>query len=457
MEGDNITSITLSGEAPEVASTAREQTGNEILSSIPSSYHNNGFHNRGGKRGIGKINFNGTNSGYQKNGFFHNNYFYNDYSFEENGKKKKFRPFDSFEKRNQTNLDDAQMAKLEEVLNREIAITSKDGSSVLYSTPRELIRELYTKCLFSHSKLLKKNSIRLTGSGAAYILSDGANYKDLDFTFYIQTPSFNEILLIEEQVVFDLVTSQQQNQQSSQATTVKAQKSSVESSAPEPVISNNAHSSSVMEGKNLVCKDSFLSNPSSLREVYDKYFLDSIKIDSPDNQWSLITLGKKGSLTIDIKFVLRSKRSYVFSSDSFEIILDPLFDQKRVRKKIIVESLFGDLPQALDHLRNHILFTKNPSEIRLGLFRYCYERCKGKHPVSIQLEQEFVSSFLIEMKEMHSTFEELLNKFLQKHFPVLSWHEYLQELYKILQQNITPEQDCQQYLSVLEKFMKQYS
>jgi len=150
-----------------------------------------------------------------------------------------------------------------------------------------------------------------------------------------------------------------------------------------------------------------------------------VKIESQSGgptqeSWSLITIGNKGNQTIDIKFIYKSKRSYVFSSDSFEVILDPLFIHRNNPKKsiepILVESLSGDYQLALQHLKESVISTVNPEEIRRGIFRYCYELAKGKTPVTeehgVLLETVFVDALIA---EEYMNFDDVLGKFLQKH------------------------------------------
>ncbi len=98
--------------------------------------------------------------------------------------------------------------------------------------------------------------------------------------------------------------------------------------------------------------------------------------ESKDEAWSLITIGKKGQETIHIKFVYKSCPSWVWSKDSFEIALDPLIKPKfgsnnnnnnnKNNEPVIAESLYGNYEEALSHLRENLLYTKNPEEIRKG-------------------------------------------------------------------------------------------
>jgi hypothetical protein len=233
---------------------------------------------------------------------------------------------------------------------------------------------------------------------------------DLDFSFYIADGSrFLDILEIEEDVLVELLT-----------------KSNV-----------------VM----------------SWRDVYDNFFLDSVKVENqsggaPKESWSLITIGKKGSQTIDIKFVFKSKRSYVFSADSFEVVLDPLFQtNQRKDDQIQVESMFGDYGEALAHLKRNILCTVQPEEIRRGIFRYCLELAKGKKPSSekdrSELDQVFTAALI---GEEHMNFEDVLAKFLLKHSSNAS--AFLEQFLATLQRSANDKQIIERFTSTIQKFQE---
>lgn len=197
--------------------------------------------------------------------------------------------------------------------------------------------------------------------------------------------------------------------------------------------------------------------------------------------WNLVTVGHKAEGTIDIKFVQSLTRSYVFSTDSFEIVLDSLFltplfatpvttvvvapggglvvttqptptptpqttntntshssiqtqTQPQPQPQqfipgtniplvksnlpIVVESLYGDYTQALTHLNQNLLVTTAPHEIRRGIFRYCYERWKGRKPppeLQDQMEKVFIEALLEESRQFNCN--DFLKRFLEKHSP----------------------------------------
>lgn len=96
--------------------------------------------------------------------------------------------------------------------------------------------------------LRTSNFHRLVGSAASYVISDTETRElnDLDFSFYVMTEQrFSDILSIQEQALADIVYQQ---------------------------------TNSVMP----------------LKEVYDLFFLDSLKVDSEKECWSLVNFGRKG-------------------------------------------------------------------------------------------------------------------------------------------------------------------
>jgi len=356
-------------------------------------------------------------------------------------------------------LTRAQTSRLKSLLDEEYNIVSKDGMIRATISPLKLIEKLILRLAEKNIHCLP-TGIRLVGSGAAHALMESdvsANGRtssqtrngemgfyngagpvehpinDIDFCFYVpETVKFLEILQIEEKVICDLI----------------------EESAGQTF---------------------------NMIEVYNKFFLDSVKVEveaeESKESWSLITIGEQGLRTIDIKFVIKSRRSWVFSADSFEIVLDALFSQvisrsngkgkgKSPRKVVtnteedteegvvIVESLYADYAEALDHLRNKRLYTKRPQEIRRGIFRYCHELAKGKTPASeeerTKLDKIFVESFLL---ETNSDFEGVLKKFLMKH--TSSSLSCLDQLHAIFQRSGIYNK-TEDYLNIIATYRNRY-
>lgn len=303
-------------------------------------------------------------------------------------------------------LSSEQTEKLTKIMNDPYEIMTKDETISIQLTPSQLLNQLRIQC--ERKRILEKDAIRLCGSGAAHILSNdsGIPFNDLDFTFYCtDSQHFAEILGIEEDVVAHFVEEQ--------------------------------------------CDIQLMP-----KQVFDLFFLDSILIQNNHfenkkdcESWSLISLGKKGQKTIDIRFVYNSKRSYAFSIDSFEIIVDPIFDWTKEKKQYFVESLYGDLEKAISHLNSGTLCTVHPEQIRRGIFRYCHEIAKGRLPQEkkqAELEKVFVETFL--QSESISQFEDVLSKFLLRH-PSTS-QKFLTEMKRLI--STDPEADP--FLQIINKY-----
>lgn len=175
----------------------------------------------------------------------------------------------------------------------------------------------------------------------------------------------------------------------------------------------------------------------SPKEISEFFFQEMIKVVSPHEKWSLISIGN-GKKNIDIKFIQKTKRSYVFSTDSFEIILNPILRSCSIEKSlhlVYFHSLYGDLDLALHHLNENILHIKNPDQIRRGIFRLCLEFSKGRKFENLQEEENVINSFCTQFAEEFKTvsadeFRNILLKLTQKH-PNNS-QNFFQTMYKIL-------------------------
>lgn len=173
------------------------------------------------------------------------------------------------------------------------------------------------------------------------------------------------------------------------------------------------------------CLSSFLEEQTGthldLRTICDSFFFEMIRVNTEEESWSLITVGNVDTgFHLDLRFIEKTKRSYAFSSDSFSILLNPLFSVYSINipNPIPFESDYGDVYEALHHLKSRKLKTKNPEQIRRGIFRICLELSKGRTFETQEEEQEmrfiFTKTFI---KEFHDPdiFSTMLSKFLVKH------------------------------------------
>ena len=390
-----------------------------------SSGNNNRTNNYYDRNNSNNNNNNNNSSGYyrnNKNGYQYNNNNNNNnnYNGGNRGSKKVAHP--KLDEKAKGTLNKEKTEKLNKLMEEEYEISSKDGT-ISFKVSMTLLLKKLRKKLWERRIIII--SIRLVGSGASFVVSENIerDLNDLDFSFYITDGGrFFDILEIEEDVLGELM-------------------------------------------------EQFTGLPydtSQRREIYDKFCLDSVKVESGirNEAWSLITIGKKQSQTIDIKFVYKSKRSYVFSTDSFEVVFDNLFpspreEQQQIESKnnnepvITVESIYGNYDEAIKHMNDNILCTNNPEEIRRGIFRYSYELAKGKKPKSEEelhlLDKTFTDSFLA---EENIQFEEILAKFLQKHSANASL--FLKELSNVLTRSSAGEKSVL-YLDIISKYRSQLS
>jgi hypothetical protein len=169
----------------------------------------------------------------------------------------------------------------------------------------------------------------------------------------------------------------------------------------------------------------------TLKQVFEQFFVEMMKVEDESEKWSLLSIGSKFSL--DIKYIVETKRKYAFSADSLEIVLHPYMDlQKRIfhaedgdhgtqeLRDVYYESTYGNATEAVLHLRTKIIKTNDPSQIRRGLFRFCLELAKGRHCEShsdfLELQQEFGKAFFADFStSSEDSFQNYLEKFLQKH------------------------------------------
>jgi len=126
-------------------------------------------------------------------------------------------------------------------------------------------------------------------------------------------------------------------------------------------------------------------------EDVSKYYLREFSwIENEYDAWCLCSLGSS-TFSLDIKFIWSLQRKYAFSLDSFEIIVDDLLHGYQV-DKIPVECTYGNFSEAMYHLREGIIFTRDPQSIFRGCLRYCLQLAKGK-TVDVANRNDFNTAF----------------------------------------------------------------
>lgn len=159
-------------------------------------------------------------------------------------------------------------------------------------------------------------------------------------------------------------------------------------------------------------------NADTLKDVYVRKM---VKVSGEDDRWSLFSLHNDFGRCIELKFVDRMRRQFEFSVDSFQITLDPLLDDFASAGPVVkIESVFGDISQAMNHLQERLIDTRKPEEIRGGgLLKYCHLLVRGykaaKPGKCRQLERYMCSRFFIDFPDVNAQ-EQKLRNYLENHF-----------------------------------------
>jgi len=133
--------------------------------------------------------------------------------------------------------------------------------------------------------------------------------------------------------------------------------------------------------------------------------------------------------------MFKNSRRYAFSVDSFEIVLDHMLSKNANNNDYAeVRSCYGDYVESMMHLMSRKIVTRNPGEIRHGLFRYCLEIARGNRPENMLYELIFTSQFYEEFGPWDiAYFSATLSKFLLKHkkhwFCILTTMHFLLSVY----------------------------
>ena len=188
-------------------------------------------------------------------------------------------------------------------------------------------------------------------------------------------------------------------------------------------------------------------SPTTLKEAYVQKL---VKVCTDADRWSLISLSNKNGRNVELKFVDSIRRQFEFSVDSFQIILDSLlffYDcsghplSEHLHPTVIGESVYGDFEEALDHLQNRLIATKNPEEIRGGgLLKYSNLLVRDFRPTDQDeiktLERYMCSRFFIDFPDILEQ-QRKLETYLQNHFAEeeRSKYDYLMTLRRVVNES----------------------
>ncbi|ULU12479.1 hypothetical protein L5515_001707 [Caenorhabditis briggsae] len=279
-------------------------------------------------------------------------------------------------------LAKGQMKRLRAVLDERVEIHGRGNFPTISTKLIDLIR-----CVRTHlgAAQVRARDIRLNGGAASFVASsDDFTYADLDLIFPIQID--DESGENAEKTIFESI-------REAVFTTIRE------------LMPDN------------IGKEKF-----DFETLKDVYIRKMIKVASDNDVWSLFSLNNEYGRCIELKFVNKMKRQFEFSVDSFQIHLDPLLDdfESCEQKKVTIESMYGDIHQAINHLHERLIDTVKPEEIRGGgLLKYCHLIIRGYKAAKPwncrKLERYMCSRFFIDFPDLNSQ-ENKLRNYLDSHF-----------------------------------------
>lgn len=303
-----------------------------------------------------------------------------------------------------------QVNKLNEVMNEHVSIHGRGNFPTLEVRLKDfvtLVREKLELDIQKGGAGMCVKDIRLNGGAASHVLSYEAQcYNDLDLIFAVEFSSNRN---------YDRVKS--------------AVLATLSDLLPDGTMRKRI-------------------TPGSLREAYVGKM---VKVNNDGDRWSLISLGNSpGHKNVELKFVDTMRRQFEFSVDSFQIVLDSLllfYDcaelpiSENFYPTVVGESVYGDFHEALYHLQNKLISTRQPEEIRGGgLLKYCNLLVRNYIPVDSKqikkLERYMCSRFFIDFPDILQQ-RIKLEAYLRNHFwgieeEPLQYH-YLVHLHEVVE------------------------
>ncbi|XP_006639425.1 terminal nucleotidyltransferase 5C [Lepisosteus oculatus] len=297
-----------------------------------------------------------------------------------------------------------QVRLLDEVMTEAVPVHGRGNFPTLEVRLKDIVQMVRSRL---EEKGIRVRDVRLNGSTASHVLvqDNGWLYKDLDVIFRVDLPSEAEFQLVKEVVLGTLLDF-------------------------------------LPEGVN---KEKI--TPTTLKEAYVQKL---VKVCTDLDRWSLISLSNNNGRNVELKFVDSIRRQFEFSVDSFQIVLDSLlfyYDcaenpmSKHFHPTVIGESVYGDFAVALEHLKNKLIATKNPEEIRGGgLLKYCNLLVRDFRPTDEErfkaLERYMCSRFFIDFSDIVEQ-QRKLESYLQSHFvgEEKSKYDYLMILRRVVNES----------------------
>ncbi|KAG2457075.1 terminal nucleotidyltransferase 5C [Polypterus senegalus] len=297
-----------------------------------------------------------------------------------------------------------QVSRLNEVLTEAVPVHGRGNFPTLEVRLRDIIQIVRNRL---GEQGVQVKDIRLNGSTASHVLvpDNGWSYKDLDLIFRVDLQSEAIFQLIKDVVLETLLDF-------------------------------------LPEGVN---KEKI--TPMTLKEAYVQKL---VKVYTEQDRWSLISLSNNNGRNVELKFVDSIRRQFEFSVDSFQIVLDSLlfyYDcsqnpmSEHFHPTVVGESVYGDFDVALHHLKNKLITTKNPEEIRGGgLLKYCNLLVRDFKPADEDeikaLERYMCSRFFIDFPDIVEQ-QHKLESYLHSHFvgEEKSKYDYLMILRRVVNES----------------------
>ncbi|KAJ8247190.1 hypothetical protein GJAV_G00259780 [Gymnothorax javanicus] len=347
-----------------------------------------------------------------------------------------------------------QVMRLDEVLTEVVPVHGRGNFPTLGVCLRDIVLRVRAQL---RERGITVKDIRLNGSTASHVLleNEGRSYKDLDIIFHVDLPHEvgfrpKEVGSLPEDTGFC-----QQEVGLNQGG--RSQLQEVGSQLHELGFCHHRAGFWLVREVVLSCLLDFLPlgvirekiSPLTLKEAYVQKLA---KVSTETDRWSLISLCNNDGRNIELKFVERIRRQFEFSVDSFQIILDPVLEQYELfgalitgegahPPVVVVESVYGDFSEALEHLRERVIATQRPEEIRGGgLLKYCSLLTRGfqpAHPAELRSLQRYMCSrFFIDFPDVGEQ-RRKLEAYLQNHFAGEEClrYAYLMELRRVVDES----------------------
>lgn len=288
-------------------------------------------------------------------------------------------------------LSHEQVRKLNDVMNESVCIHGRGNFPILEVKLKDLVNLVRKKLemdVQSGGAGMIVKDVRLNGGAASHVLAtEDQQYNDLDLIFAVEISSNRHFDRIKAAVLNTLLD----------------------------LLPDSVSKRRIM--------------PCSLKEAYVGKMV-KVNNNNDGDRWSLISLGNSpGHKNVELKFVDTMRRQFEFSVDSFQILLDSLllfYDctalpiSENFYPTVVGESIYGDFQEALYHLKNKLISTRQPEEIRGGgLLKYCNLLVRSYKPVNMDkiktLERYMCSRFFIDFPDL-TTQTVKLEAYLRNHF-----------------------------------------